>query len=99
MAKISKKLKKFGTPPTKEEVEKNFNKSDFTPKQTQKTTKKIDGRSLRKTGFTQLFSTRVPEGFKEDVIFIAQSLNKTLGQTIVKAVTFYKKELQKKGKL
>ena len=80
MAKIQKNLKKLGTPPKPDEIKNNLDEPDF--KQTQLKKKmnkkpKIDGRSLRSTGYNQQFATKVPAGFKEELTLISKTLNLT----------------------
>jgi len=91
MAKI-KKLKRLGMPPGTEDIRNNLDEPDFTSTNMDK--RKIDGRSLRKTGFTEQFNVKVPEGFKEDLANIAIELDITYGKILVNAIKIYKEQLK-----
>ncbi len=115
MAKVDKnkfkKKKRLGDPPKIEEIEKSrINNLDqpetFTPaeKKPAMEIKKIDGRTLRKTGYTIQFGTKVNKGFKPRLIKITMALKKqdpniTFGKILAEALKRYEKDLEDEGVL
>jgi|APSaa5957512622_1039677.scaffolds.fasta_scaffold40281_3 hypothetical protein len=100
MAELKKKLKKLGTPPKADEIKNNLDEPEVAPSAPLQTSttplKRVDGRSLRKTGFTEQLNIKVPHGFKEELIALARAKKITYGQVLVNSVRFYKDNLDKK---
>ena len=104
MAQLKKKIRKkkrLGPPPKMEEVSNNLDEPEtFTPKAPapaldDQPTEKIDGRTLRRTGYTEQFNTKVPPGFKAELAAIAESESITFGKALVNALNIYKEHLKK----
>ena len=98
MAKLNIKKNKFGKAPQAEQIKKNLDEPEFvsnSPKQ-KKINKKIDGRNLRKTDFTEQLNIKVPEKFKQEFFQLSKDTGMTLGKLLVEIVNFYKENNQSK---
>jgi hypothetical protein len=54
--------------------------------------KKIDGRSLRATGRTEPFATRLKPGYKDTVFNLAKKQGCTMAEVLEKAITLYREK-------
>ena len=103
MAELKKKLKKLGTPPKADEIKNNLDEPEVAPSAPSQASiasktslKKVDGRSLRKTGFTEQLNVKVPHGFKDELMALAKAKKMTYGRVLVDSVRFYKDNIGKK---
>ena len=83
MAKIKKKPNRLGSPPKPDNVLNTLAEPESAP------AKKIDGRTLRKTGMTQQFNTRVSKGFLKKLKAEARAQDSTQGRVMAIALDFY----------
>jgi hypothetical protein len=98
MVKGLEKLKnknRLGIPPSKEEASDNLTAPEVAPVadsgEDQLSYTKVDGRTLRKTGRTIQFATRVSKDFDLRLRQIAQKENLLLVQVLEKALKEYEK--------
>lgn len=91
MADASKLKRKgtLGAPPPIEEASNNLQAPEATPP----TTGKIDARSLRRSGRTMQFATRVSPEFDARIRRIAQREGLLLVEILEKALDVYEKQL------
>ena len=105
---MKKRKLNLGLPPKKEEVKNNLDEPEFAPsepkeKKTKKKKDKIDGRSLRKTGYTELLGFRVPKDFKPRFAEMVKYYKKnnpeerkiTLGKVAVMGLEQLEKQIKK----
>lgn len=103
MVKGLEKLKnknRFGIPPSEDEASTNLTAPEIAPTadhhiNVKLTHNKIDARTLRKTGRTIQFATRVSEDFDIRLRQIAQKEGLLLVQVLENALKEYEKKLQK----
>ncbi len=101
MVKGLEKLKnknRFGSPPPEEEASNNLSAPEIAPTggdAIHSTYQKIDARTLRRTGRTIQFATRVSEDFDSRLRRIAQQENLLLVQVLERALKEYEKKLHK----
>jgi len=103
MAKIDKPARtrrnSLGTPPSPDETLGNLNEPEVAPAPTPtiKTKKesatKTDGRSLRRTGRTEQFSTRVTDEFKKEIHSVAKATGKKYNVILEESLELYKKHI------
>lgn len=98
MVKGLEKLKnknRFGSPPSEKEASNNLSAPEIAPGDTDMNAayQKVDGRTLRKTGRSIQFATRVSEDFDIRLRKIAQQENLLLVQVLEKALKEYEKKL------
>lgn len=108
MAEIQKRAKPrspLGMPPSPAETRGNLLEPEVAPssattlaaksqKRTQpKETGKVDGRTLRRTGRTVQFSTRVHPDFKTDIHRIAKATGKKYNEILEESLALYRQHI------
>ncbi len=99
MAKLNIKKNKFGTPPPIEQIKKNLEEPEIITNHQKTKKQKIDGRSLRKTGFSHQLNVKVPKNFKQELLQLSKKLDITLGRLLVDGMNCYKKKLKHEDKI
>jgi len=83
-----KKKNRLGTPPTKSEVLNNLTEPEAAPA-LQMGQKAVDKRTLRKTGMTEQFNTRVSKEFLKSLRATAKDEGRTLGKILELSLNAY----------
>lgn len=83
-----KKKNRLGTPPTEAEVLNNLTEPEVAPA-LQSREKSIDRRTLRKTGMTEQFNTRVSKEFLKSLRATAKEEGRTLGKILELSLNSY----------
>lgn len=100
MATMKRNFKNLGKPPKMDKIKGNLDEPEVAPSSPKTPVKKkIDGRSLRKTNFTEQFNTKVPVEFKDDLRIISKKLNATYGKVLVDSIKKYKLYLEETGQI
>lgn len=81
MAELKKKKNRLGTPPSRTDTLNTLAEPEVAPS-AQQPIKKVDGRSLRKTGMTEQFNTRVSKEFLKKLRKMAKAKGVTQGKLI-----------------
>lgn len=101
MADVSKLKQKparrLGPPPAVDEASGNLSAPEIAPAPTQPATapRRRDGRSMRRTGRTMTFATRVSPQFDDRIRDIAEQQGLMLVEVLERALEAYDRELAK----
>ncbi len=87
MATLKKKKSRLGTPPPAETVRDNLIEPETAPAKSEP----VDKRTLRKTGRTQQFNTRVSKDFLDLLRKTAKNEGRTMGKIMELALVDYAK--------
>ena len=98
MADVSKLKQKparrLGTPPAVDEASDNLTAPEVAPAPVAATTpRRRDGRSMRRTGRTVTFATRVSQEFDDRIRDIAEAKGLMLVEVLERALDAYEREL------
>ncbi len=92
MATLKKKKNRLGAPPPRTETPDNLIEPE-----TAAATSKTDKRSLRKTGMTEQFNTRLTKECLKKLRAVAKEDGRTIGKTIERALDIYIKHRKGNG--
>ncbi len=87
MATLKKRKNRLGAPPPKETVRNNLTEPEVAPA----FNKPTDGRTLRKTGRTQQFNTRVSQEYLSKLREVAKEEGRTMGKILELSLECYTK--------
>lgn len=85
---LKKKKNRLGTPPPQTETANNLVEPEVAPA-TAQPAKKVDGRTLRRTGRTEQFNTTVSKEYLKTLKATAKEEGRTMGKILELSLTAY----------
>jgi len=89
MAQLKKKKSRLGTPPPTTDTLNTLSEPESAPG-AKKPVKEVDGRTLKKTGMTEQFNTRVSPEYSKEIREEAKKEGRTLGKMLELTLAAYK---------